>query len=307
MTSTALTPSTHTLLGQPLLPTGSTLLASAMPSTLPLTQPPPLLQHLPIQTPLTLSNPSRPGLILSPACDPIPQSIVQRVQSGQFVEMRDLLADIALMGQLSSLHGTLPLPPTTIQGTRLREVLSLASWMYCFVAYVAIRTPGDLTCRMLAYARLIIREALRHGGTGWAEYDRVSGGKCQSTQRCPGTHLSRASKLPLFLANALLTGCCAPYAKNVTTQTTNVLWPHSSNNYSHSHQLSRLQHHTARQGAQKPSNAYAWRGTRVPVGGPSVHSVTSVLLAAGHIRHGTAETPPDSEYKTVASTINKKH
>ena len=26
---------------------------------------------------------------------------------------------------------------------------------------------------MLAYCRLIIREALRHGGTGWQEYDRV--------------------------------------------------------------------------------------------------------------------------------------
>ena len=70
--------------------------------------------------------------------------------------MRDLLADnIALMGQLSSLHGTLPLPPTTIQRTWLREVPSLASWMYCFAAYIAIH------------------EALRHGGTGWAEYDRV--------------------------------------------------------------------------------------------------------------------------------------
>ena len=45
--------------------------------------------------------------------------------------------------------------------------------MYCFAAYVAIRTPDELTRQMLAYARLIIREALRHGGSGWAEYDRV--------------------------------------------------------------------------------------------------------------------------------------
>lgn len=30
-----------------------------------------------------------------------------------------------------------------------------------------------LTRHMLAYARLIIREALRHGGLGWMEYDRV--------------------------------------------------------------------------------------------------------------------------------------
>ena len=129
-----------------------------------------------------------------------------------------------------------------------------------------------------------------------------SSGKCQLTQRCPGTRLSRASKLPLFLANALLTGYCAPYAKNATTQTTNVLWPHSSNNYSHSHQLSRLQHHNARQGILKPSNAYMWRGTRVPVGGPSVRSVTCAPCRRSHKARDCAETPPDSEYKTVAST-----
>ena len=90
------------------------------------------------------------------------------------MEMRDLLADnIALVSQLSSLHGTVPLPLTTMQRTRLREVPSLVSWMYCFATYVAIRTPDELTRQMLAYARLIIREALRHGGSGWAEYDRV--------------------------------------------------------------------------------------------------------------------------------------
>ena len=61
----------------------------------------------------------------------------------------------------------------TIQRTRLREVPSLVSWMYCFTAYVAIRTQDPLTRQMLAYACLIIREALRHGGGGWAEYDRV--------------------------------------------------------------------------------------------------------------------------------------
>ena len=61
----------------------------------------------------------------------------------------------------------------TIQRTRLREVPSLVSWMYCFTAYIAIQTQDPLTRQMLAYARLIIREALRHGGGGWAEYDRV--------------------------------------------------------------------------------------------------------------------------------------
>ena len=48
---------------------------------------------------------SQPGLVLSPASDPFPRNLVQRVQAGLFVEMRDLLADnIALLSQLLSLH-----------------------------------------------------------------------------------------------------------------------------------------------------------------------------------------------------------
>ena len=47
------------------------------------------------------------------------------------------------------------------------------SWMYCFLAYIVMREPDPNIRDMLAYARLIIREALRHGGSGWLDYDRV--------------------------------------------------------------------------------------------------------------------------------------
>lgn len=88
--------------------------------------------------------------------------------------MRDLLADnVALLSQLTSLHGMGTLPIETVQQTHFREVPSLVSWLYYFTAYVAIQTPDSLTSHMLAYAQLIIREALRHGGSGWVEYDRV--------------------------------------------------------------------------------------------------------------------------------------
>ena len=109
------------------------------------------------------------GLILSPAADPVPYRLVQRICSGEFVEMRDLLADnIALHDQLEDLHGH-----TTSLDPRLREVPSLASWVYCFAAYMAVHTKDLRTRDMLAYCRLIIREALRHGGSGWQEYDRT--------------------------------------------------------------------------------------------------------------------------------------
>ena len=117
---------------------------------------------------------SLPEMILSLAADPISHALVQRIQSGQFVKMRDLLADnIALLNQLSSLHGTVPLPLATVNRTHLREVPSLVSWLYCFNAYLAVRMSDPITRYMLAYFRLLIREALRHGGCGWMEYDCV--------------------------------------------------------------------------------------------------------------------------------------
>ena len=109
------------------------------------------------------------GLILSLVANPIQYRLVQRIRSGEFVEIRDLLADnIALHVQLEDLHGH-----TTSLNPRLREVPSLASWVYCFAAYMAVCTEDLRTRDMLAYCCLIILEALRHGGSGWQEYNRT--------------------------------------------------------------------------------------------------------------------------------------
>ena len=49
------------------------------------------------------------GLILSPAAEPFPQKLVTKVRSGQFVEMRQLLANIiALLQQLEAINTPIP-------------------------------------------------------------------------------------------------------------------------------------------------------------------------------------------------------
>ena len=79
------------------------------------------------------------GMILSPAADLIPYSIVQRIQSRQFLEMRDLLADnIALSSQLPPINGVPHLPADILNNTRFREVPSIISWLYCFTVHVAV-------------------------------------------------------------------------------------------------------------------------------------------------------------------------
>ena len=53
----------------------------------------------------------------------------------------------------------------------LREVSTLPTWVYCFLAYVGMRTEDGQVRDMLAYApRLIIREAQRQGEAGWLDY-----------------------------------------------------------------------------------------------------------------------------------------
>ena len=90
------------------------------------------------------------------------------------MEMSDLLANnVVLLNQLTLFQDTISLSCNTVNRTRLREVPSLVSWLYCFTAYVAVCTSDPLTREMLAYSRLLIQEALRHGGPGWMEYDRV--------------------------------------------------------------------------------------------------------------------------------------
>ena len=135
-------------------------------------------------TPPSLANPlpsshstvpsPHAGMVLSPAAEPFPRKLVEKVRSGQFIEMRELLADnIGLIYQLESIQGCTPLHTLGPTRPRLREVSSLPTWCYCFLGYMAILTSDPSTRDQLAYARLVIKEALRHGGQGWLDYDRA--------------------------------------------------------------------------------------------------------------------------------------
>ena len=118
--------------------------------------------------------PSSSGLTLSDTAEPFPQKLVEKVTSGQFVEMSELLADnINLLQYMQSMQGTFPVQMLGPSRPKLREVNSLPTWLYCFLGYTAIYTTDKRTRDHLAYARLIIREAQRHGGRGWLDYDRA--------------------------------------------------------------------------------------------------------------------------------------
>ena len=127
--------------------------------------------------PIAVPNPgpmSQGGLILSPASEVIPQKLVERIRSGRYVEMKELLADnMALLSQLESFEGPAFIHSVGANRPRLREVTSLLSWCHCFLGYVATMTSDPTTRDQLAYARLLMREAQRHGGSAWLDYDRA--------------------------------------------------------------------------------------------------------------------------------------
>ena len=115
----------------------------------------PLCQHAPTMGGGTFPSPcihAAPylhftlGLILSPSSDPIPRRLVSRIQAGEFIEMRDLIADnISLHNQLEDFHGHIwPTTPAHLR-PRLREVPSLSSWVHCFCAYIAVLAPDART------------------------------------------------------------------------------------------------------------------------------------------------------------------
>ena len=82
-----------------------------------------------------------PGLSLSPATAPFPQKLVDKVRSGQFVDMRDLLSDnVSLLQQLEIFGGQYSVP--TLPGMlkpRLWYVTTLPLWTYCFLAYIVMK------------------------------------------------------------------------------------------------------------------------------------------------------------------------
>ena len=79
-----------------------------------------------------------------------------------------LLQQIDVLGG----HRAVPSLPGMLK-PHLREVSTLPTWDYCFLAYVAMRTEdGQVRGICWLMQLFIIRESQRHGGTGWLDYFR---------------------------------------------------------------------------------------------------------------------------------------
>ena len=106
---------------------------------------------------------------------PIPAKLVKKIQALEFVDMRELLPDnIALTERLAALLSGLA-PQKPLSQRVIGGEWALVTWVSSFATYIAIIAEAhpERVVDMLAYMRLIRREASKFGGTGWLTYDAV--------------------------------------------------------------------------------------------------------------------------------------
>jgi hypothetical protein len=103
----------------------------------------------------------------------VPQRLVKRIVKGEYVDMAELLKDnleVERRRALSDGEGSQSALLT--RGAR-REVPDLLSWLQCYSMFAAVTCANNpaKTREMWAYQSLMIGEARRCGGRGWAMYD----------------------------------------------------------------------------------------------------------------------------------------
>ena len=96
---------------------------------------------------------------------PVPSRLVAKIESGEFIDMGELLPDRVGTSRPEDLGKVLP---------KRRTVAGILEWIKCFNVYMAViscKEPGRIP-DLLAYETLIIEAHMEYSGDAWLEYDR---------------------------------------------------------------------------------------------------------------------------------------
>ena len=86
--------------------------------------------------------------------------------------MRELLPDnVELLQHLKETN--LPGHPPPANPSCLRNIRDLLSQATCFMSFVAAKVNCSVARELMAYGKIIVHLAQRHGGLGWVTYDTV--------------------------------------------------------------------------------------------------------------------------------------
>ena len=135
--------------------------------------------------------------VLSEHLPPVPAKLVAKIQSGDYVNMAELLRDNMEWERRQSIS------ESAGPKSGRREVPDLLSWITCFGIYASVicnKSPGKAK-QFLAYQTLILREARRCGGKGWQTYDSMFRQQVANKPDADWSVLNSSLYTTSFLAN----------------------------------------------------------------------------------------------------------
>ena len=126
-----------------------------------------------VQEPAVNAGEAKPAhpLVVGEGTPPVPDRLVELIQSGQFVDFAEVLPDNLEL--LRRLQASVVTGATKAGYRRLRQMLSLGTCVQCFAISTAIvlRASPSRGLDLMAYLRLVVHEAQCHSETGWLLYD----------------------------------------------------------------------------------------------------------------------------------------
>ena len=108
------------------------------------------------------------SISIGAATPPVPPKLVERIKTGDFIDMAELLPN--RMGTSKSSM----VDESTKQKVRRRPVSSIIEWVQCFNTYLSVmcRICPEKIPDLLAYQMLIVEASMVYEGNAWLGYDR---------------------------------------------------------------------------------------------------------------------------------------
>ena len=145
------------------------------------------------------NQPNPPPLYWGDRLVPIPSAVVKKIQSLEFVDFSELMTDNWELLRRADQTAT---DGKTSSKAPLRQVTSITSWAQCFMVNAAIllsKFPHKVV-EVMAYGKMIIREAGRHGGEGWKVYDTLFRQMVAADKTTPRSKLNSTLYATTFLS-----------------------------------------------------------------------------------------------------------
>ena len=145
------------------------------------------------------SPPKAVPLAYSPVLPPIPAKAVEKIRSGAYLDLKELLIDnVALVERIQGLGNAVVVhsPQSTV---KLRSISDPLTWVFYFLSFMIASTECQATRDMAAYAQIVINQARKHPGSGWLAYDQLF-----RQQRAAGINLPWNDLAPSIMAATVL-------------------------------------------------------------------------------------------------------